>query len=80
MIDRGDPTLTCAKFHYFLNTKADKTISFGPGLLQRNKARVPTTFIIQARNMNSENRKSGADSFVVRVSYPATREEKKVNW
>lgn len=31
-----DPTITSTHFTYFLNTKADQTIAFGPGLLHDN--------------------------------------------
>ena len=66
-IDRGDFTITSAKFNFFLNTKADKTIAYGPGLLCENPADAKTVFYIQARNEKGENRVSGADEFVVEL-------------
>jgi dynein heavy chain len=65
--DRSDLTITSCAFNYFLNTKADKSIAFGPGLLRGNVARQKTVFFVQARNMLNENRKSGTDQFRVRV-------------
>jgi len=35
-INKMDYTIECANFTYYLNTKADKTIAFGPGLLKDN--------------------------------------------
>lgn len=35
-INKMDYTIECANFTYYLNTKADKTIAFGPGLMKDN--------------------------------------------
>ena len=43
-------TITHAEFTYFLNTKADQTIAFGPGLLEENHIDGQAMFFIQARN------------------------------
>ncbi len=43
-------TITKADFTYFLNTKADQTICYGPGLLDGNVVDGEAMFIIQARN------------------------------
>lgn len=53
-----------------MNTKADNTLAFGPGLLKENAIGYPTTFYIQARNVNNQNRESGADEFVVQIVRP----------
>jgi len=66
-INRLDYTISGCDFQYFLNTKSDKTIAYGPGLLQTNATREFTMFVIQARDVNNENRKSGADEFVVHI-------------
>ena len=63
--DRGDLTITYTKFKYFLNTKAEKTIAFGPGLLLGNSIKDKTEFFIQTRNLNNENRLSGKDEFKI---------------
>lgn len=63
----GDFTITSTKFEFFLNTKADKTIAYGPGLLVENPIGDKTTFYIQARNEKGENRMSGSDEFVVDI-------------
>lgn len=60
-------TITSAEFTYFLNTKADQTICFGPGLLEENHVDAEAMFIIQARNAEGHNRTTGADEFIVKV-------------
>jgi dynein heavy chain len=65
--ERQDLTIVSTAFKYFLNTKAEKTISFGPGLLPKNHVGTETCFYIQARNVNNENRHSGADEFKVEI-------------
>jgi dynein heavy chain, axonemal len=45
-----DLTITSADFTYFLNTKADQTIVYGPGLLEDNHVDAEAMFFIQARN------------------------------
>jgi dynein heavy chain len=64
-MDQGDLTITNTFFNYFLNTKADNTISFGHGLLPENSIGKDTHFFIQARNINNENRQSGKDKFEI---------------
>jgi dynein heavy chain len=43
-------TITSSEFTYYLNTKADQTICFGPGLLEENVVDTESMFYIQARN------------------------------
>lgn len=62
-----DMTITSAEFTYFLNTKADQTIAFGPGLLEGNHVDGEAMFYIQARNAEGENRTTGADEFKVTI-------------
>lgn len=63
----GAFTITMTKFIYFMNTRAHKSLSFGPGLLKDGCANNPTIFFIQSRNDLGENRKSGSDKFVIRI-------------
>lgn len=51
-MNKGDFTITKSQFTYYLNTKADKTLAYGPGLLFENLIGVKTTIVIQARNKN----------------------------
>lgn len=51
-----------------MNTRAYKSLAYGPGLLQEGASGVPTEFIIQARNDLGENRRSGRDNFVVKIT------------
>ena len=60
-------TITSADFTYFLNTKADQTIDYGPGLLEGNHVDAEAMFYIQARNAEGENRTTGADEFDVKI-------------
>lgn len=50
-------------YSYFLNSKAEKTLMFGPGVLRDNAIKCDTMFYIQTRNLNNQNRESGADEF-----------------
>lgn len=65
-----DVTITKVEFTYFLNTKADQTIAFGPGLLHDNAVGVETMFYIQSRNIDGKNRESGSDEFVIKIRRP----------
>lgn len=69
-INKADFTITKAYYTYYLNTKAEYTIAFGPGLLTENAVGQETMFVIQARNKENKNRESGADDFVVRIIRP----------
>lgn len=45
-INKSDYTITKAQFKYFLNTKAEQTIAYGPGLLNENAIGQDTMFVI----------------------------------
>ena len=62
-----DLTITSADFTYYLNTKADQTICFGPGLLDENFTEAEAMFMIQARNSEGVNRTTGSDQFNVMI-------------
>jgi len=63
-----DLTTTWIPFQYYLNTRAHKSLAYGPGLLQDVKPGEPVEFMIVARNDLGENRSSGRDSFEVKVT------------
>ena len=67
-----DLTTTYCQFNFFLDTKAEKSLCYGPGLLTEMAVNEPVEFIIQARNENDENRTSGRDNFHVVIK---TKEE-----
>ena len=46
-----------------MNTRAYKSLAYGPGLLPDGAVGNKTSFVIQARNDLGENRKSGRDNF-----------------
>jgi dynein heavy chain len=62
-IQGGDLSTTWIPFTFFLNTKAQRSLAYGPGLLTECSVGHPVEFVIQARNDKCENRKSGRDNF-----------------
>jgi dynein heavy chain len=64
----GDLTTTWIPFHFFLNTRAVKSLAYGPGLLRDSVAGSDVEFVIQARNDMCENRQSGNDTFEVKIT------------
>ena len=67
-MNKGDFTITSTNFTYYLNTKAENTIAYGPGLLHCNLVGHDTVFLIQARNTKGDNRESGSDIFHVKIT------------
>ena len=63
----GDQTLTHVNFEYYYNTTPTTTLAFGPGLLKQNKTGIDTMFVVQARNLKNDNRKSGNDECQVEI-------------
>jgi dynein heavy chain len=45
-IGGADLTTTWVNFTYFMNTRAYKSLAYGPGLLQEGAVGYPTEFII----------------------------------
>jgi len=72
-----DFTTTMTNYSFFLNSIAEKSLCFGPGVLQEQQAGVETRFFIQARNQNGENRKSGRDEFLITVQQRVQNAEGK---
>lgn len=68
-------TTTYAEFSFFLDTKAEKSLCYGPGLMADSAINEPVEFIIQARNEQETNRESGRDEFQVTIK---TREAEPV--
>jgi hypothetical protein len=64
----SDITTTYVNFNYYLNTRAGKSLAYGPGVLDQVVAGQPVEFVIQARNDKEENRVSGKDVFEVKVT------------
>ena len=56
------------KFSFFVNTKAQKCIGFGPGLQDEGTWGLPMLFMIQAKDGTGRNRTSGGDPFKVSVA------------
>jgi len=63
-----DLTTTWIPFNFYLNTRALKSLAYGPGLLNEVKPNEPIEFVIVARNDNGENRNSGRDTFEVKIT------------
>ena len=71
----GDLTTTWIPFHYFLNTRALKSLAYGPGLLNEVLVGCQIEFIIQARNDLNENRLSGNDEYEVVINSSTDRKK-----
>jgi dynein heavy chain len=67
-IANGDLTNTWIPFQYFYNTRADKSLAYGPGLLDNCGTNHPAEFKIIAKNDHCENRTSGRDTFEVKIT------------
>ena len=59
---------TFVPFQYFYNTRADKSLAYGPGLLDGCGVGHPAEFKIIAKNGHFENRLSGRDTFEVKIT------------
>lgn len=66
-IQGGDLSTTWIPFTFFLNTKASRSLAYGPGLLYDCAVGSPVEFVVQARNEKCENRTSGRDNFQVKA-------------
>ena len=64
----GDLTTTFSPFSFFMNTRAFMSLCYGPAIQDSCAIGAPAEFVIQARNDNAENRTSGNDNFVVKVT------------
>jgi len=60
-------TTTFVGYSYFLNTRSAKSLAFGPGILKEQAVGEPVEFVIQARNDEGQNRRSGRDIFQVNI-------------
>jgi hypothetical protein len=68
-IGNEEISTTWVNFNYFLNTRAIKSLAYGPGCMpQEVSPGSEVEFTIQARNDLGENRTSGRDIFEVNVS------------
>lgn len=75
----GDFTTTWIPFQYFLNTRAHKSLAYGPGLLKDVLVGHQIEFVIQARNDLNENRLSGNDEFEVVIRSSTDRRKEIEN-
>eukprot|EP00831_Metopus_contortus_P040903 TRINITY_DN3203_c0_g1_i8.p1 TRINITY_DN3203_c0_g1~~TRINITY_DN3203_c0_g1_i8.p1 ORF type:complete len:745 (+),score=131.71 TRINITY_DN3203_c0_g1_i8:493-2727(+) len=69
-----DLSITSSRFSFFKNTRAIKSVAFGPGVSDTCLANNEAEFLIQARNEDSENRSSGRDTFEAKAFMVSTRE------
>jgi dynein heavy chain len=67
-IGTEDITTTSIPFTYFMNTRAAKSLCYGPGILDGAVIGQPVEFVIQARNDDGNNRSSGRDVFEVKIT------------
>jgi len=67
-IGNEEISTTWVNFNYFLNTRAVKSLAYGPGCMQQEVSPgQEVEFTIQARNDLCENRTSGRDVFEVSI-------------
>lgn len=78
-IGNEEISTTWVNFNYFLNTRAIKSLAYGPGCMaQEVSSGNEVEFTIQARNDLGENRTSGRDVFEVNVcQYKESEEDGK---
>lgn len=62
-----DFTTSAVIFTYFMNTRAHKSLAYGPGLIDGAAIGSPACFVVQARNDHDENRSSGNDKWVISI-------------
>ena len=62
-----DFTTQAVTFQYFMNTRAHKSLAYGPGLLKGAAVGQPVSFVVQARNDHDENRTSGNDKWNITI-------------
>jgi dynein heavy chain len=68
VIGSEDISTTWVTFQYFLNTRANKSLCYGPGTQKEAGLGYPVEFVIQARNDLCENRTSGRDKFEIKIT------------
>lgn len=73
-IDNEELSTNLVPFNIYLDTKADKSVFFGPACIDGGMPGVPTSFIIRAKNELNENRTSGLDDIKVTI-FSSTLEE-----
>jgi hypothetical protein len=73
-VSGGDLTTTWVPFSYFMNTRAYKSLCYGPGIAMEASVNENIEFVICARNDSGENRKSGRDIFEVNIKDSAKKE------
>ncbi|CAK0791281.1 unnamed protein product [Prorocentrum cordatum] len=76
-IGARDLTTTTTTYAFFLNSIADKSLCFGPGVLQEQQANQETRLIIQLRNQHGANRTTGRDEFVIILQQKVPLEDGK---
>jgi len=76
-IGARDLTTTTTTYAFFLNSIAEKSLCFGPGVLPEQQANQETRLIIQLRNQNGVNRTTGRDEFVITLQQKVPTEDGK---
>ena len=51
-----------------MNTRANMSLCYGPGVQESNASGHQVEFVIQARNDDAENRQSGRDEFQIKIT------------
>ncbi len=71
-----DLSITSCRFSFFKNTRAVKSLAYGPGISEKCLAGSDAEFLIQARNEDGENRTSGRDTFEAKGFLVETKQVK----
>ena len=81
-IGARDLTTTTTSYKFFLQSLAENSLCFGPGVLDDQQAGVETRFTIQLRDTNNDNRKTGRDELEISIKQkvPAKDENSKDSW
>jgi dynein heavy chain len=62
-----DFTTTMVEYLYYLNTVAEQSLCYGPGLLESQQTGEMARFTVQSRNALGANRKSGRDDWSISI-------------
>jgi len=62
-------TVNRIKWQFFVNTRPQKCIAYGPGIFEEGQWGFPAVFKIQAKDATGRDRTSGGDQFVATVKF-----------
>jgi hypothetical protein len=75
MVEDDLISVTKTNFSFYIDTMCSKSCVYGPGIHFEQNAEEETTFIINARDEEGNNRTSGRDDWRVQILDTSTNEE-----